>query len=234
MARSLSPLHGASNVEKRRRVHPSPVAPRATATASEDPAAHPATAAPDEPGSVHRMTGAKPRGTHRASYVPMTLAHILRVALFTAALTSGTLVGCSSTSSDGCSSAMECGGGEACAGDYGPSCVCESSPACTTDADCKSGNVCDPARGLSVCGTMGDLGCQPACTAEDDCAAWQSCAQDGHCQARTCSACPSYLSCPAGGSCGPKSCSTGDDCTGGYCVNGECQATLGQCQPECV
>jgi hypothetical protein len=159
---------------------------------------------------------------------------MVRFAFFTALLTAGALAACGRTSNDTCSSQTACGGGETCYGDYGPSCVCEPNPACTTDADCKSGSVCDPARSLALCGITGDLGCQTSCTVDDNCAGWQSCAPNGHCLARTCDACPSFLSCPAGGSCGPKSCSSADECSGGYCVNGQCQAGPGSCGVECV
>ena len=58
----------------------------------------------------------------------MTLAPILRVAALTAALTSGWLAGCSSSSSDGCSTSSDCGGEQnSCYGDYVPGCICELS-----------------------------------------------------------------------------------------------------------
>jgi hypothetical protein len=164
----------------------------------------------------------------------MTLARILRVAALSAVVTSGWLAGCSSSSSGGCSTSADCGGDQnSCYGDYSPSCVCETSPACTTDADCMGGTVCDPARSLFRCGAVA-LGCQAACTTDTECAAWQSCTSKGHCEARTCDECPTYLSCPAGGSGGPKECSSSDECPGGNCVNGECQATLGKCGIACV
>ena len=111
--------------------------------------------------------------------------------------------------------------------------VCVDAPVCTEDAQCREGEVCrrDPTVPTGWAGPTG-LVCASPCVTDHDCFPTDKCESNGHCQARTCAECPSYLSCTSG-TCVIPSCSTDTDCPGGYCVAGGCSGSLGVCALVC-
>jgi hypothetical protein len=119
-----------------------------------------------------------------------------------------------------------------CVGPITAASLCVAFPACTSDTDCTNDFVCSTGVGLQADGSERAPTCRPACTSNADCNGWESCQSDGKCQPLSCDQCPSYLTCTSG-ACGPKGCTEDSDCTGGYCVDSTCFATLGTCSPGC-
>jgi Cys-rich repeat protein len=139
-----------------------------------------------------------------------------------------------------CTEDGECGGGNICRGttvtDGGlgsSGFVCVRAAACTDDSQCAAGQVCrgNPTVPIGWISPSG-LVCSAPCSTDLDCAPTDRCENGGHCRARTCAECPSYLSC-TGGTCIVPSCLTDADCSGGYCVDGSCAGSLGVCQLMC-
>jgi hypothetical protein len=123
--------------------------------------------------------------------------------------------------------------GQLCIGPSGPItfAACSEGTPCTADTQCDAGNVCMTSAvtgGPSLCNEGSGAFCQPKCQT-GGCNYWATCdTSTGHCNALPCNMCPSYLSC-ANGQCGPESCKKDSDCSGGYCVDGECLGQLGYC-----
>lgn len=105
---------------------------------------------------------------------------------------------------------------------------------CDGDSSCKTGHVCrrDPTVPQGWASSSG-LVCASPCGSDRDCAPTDECESGGHCAARRCSNCPSFLSC-TNGICTNLSCSTDLDCPGGHCVNESCSAGLGVCRVACL
>jgi len=138
-----------------------------------------------------------------------------------------------------CTEDEECGGGNICRapiepGDGGSALVCTRAIACTGDGECGGGQVCrtDPTVPPGWIYPSG-LVCSAPCASDHDCAPTDKCESGGHCRARTCEECPSYLSC-ASGTCVVPSCVMDADCPGGYCVAGGCAGSLGVCRLQCL
>jgi len=99
---------------------------------------------------------------------------------------------------------------------------------CTIDADCNpgtTGEVCDPIP----CSSDGNLACTPGCTA-GSCAVGEVCDADLRCVSQACdpsTPCPDDFSCTEG-FCDRNVCTTDADCVG-FCDNGLCYSSLGQC-----
>ena len=74
--------------------------------------------------------------------------------------------------------------------------------------------------------------CRAPCTSDDACAPTDACDSGGHCVARTCENCPSFLAC-SNGACLAQACAADSDCPGGYCVEGSCADRLGYCRVIC-
>jgi hypothetical protein len=128
----------------------------------------------------------------------------------------------------GCHSFDDCAGLSSSQGTFacfGPTSTCGGIEACTADNDCTSGTVCSSRPN-------GRISCRLPCAGDDDCAPTDACSTDGHCVARTCDDCPSYLTC-SDGACLARDCSADSDCPGGYCVGGTCGDRLGACKPAC-
>jgi hypothetical protein len=140
-----------------------------------------------------------------------------------------------------CTNNSQCGLGLACRatavsdGGISPSgSTCVPAVVCTDDSPCGVGQVCrEDLTGPLTLRVPSGFVCSPPCSSDLDCASTNKCKNGGHCQARTCEECPSYLSC-ASGSCVVPSCSTDADCSGGYCVAGRCAGSLGVCQLYCL
>ena len=139
-----------------------------------------------------------------------------------------------------CTDDAQCGGGNICRkttisdGGLGSSAlVCVRAVACTADSQCGAGQVCrsNPTVPIGWISPSG-LVCSAPCSTDLDCAPTDKCESGGHCQARTCAECPSYLSCTSG-TCVVPGCSTDTDCSGGYCVTGLCAGSLGICRKGC-
>jgi len=140
-----------------------------------------------------------------------------------------------------CTENSQCGAGLVCratpvsdGGFSSSGLMCVPAVACTDDSPCGVGQVCreDLTVPLGLLGPTG-LVCSPPCSSDLDCIGTNKCESGGHCQARTCAECPSYLSCTSG-SCVVPSCSTDTDCSGGYCVAGRCAGSLGVCRLFCL
>jgi Cys-rich repeat protein len=140
-----------------------------------------------------------------------------------------------------CTENSQCGAGLVCrattvsdGGFSSSGLMCVPAVACTDDSQCGVGQVCreDLTVPLGLLGPTG-LVCSPPCSSDLDCIGTNKCESGGHCQARTCAECPSYLSCTSG-SCVVPSCSTDTDCSGGYCVAGRCAGSLGICRLFCL
>lgn len=136
-----------------------------------------------------------------------------------------------------CDGQADCsgGGGFACAGpNDAPGCgACNNDPgSCTTDGDCggpANGMICEPIR----CSCGDARTCIAGCTADTECATGELCNPSTHrCAARACSAtatCPPDFTCTSG-ACERTTC-TDDTACDGFCVNGRCEASLGECRP---
>jgi hypothetical protein len=140
-----------------------------------------------------------------------------------------------------CTQDGDCGGGNICRpssvtdGGVGASAlVCVRAVACTDDSECGAEQVCrgNPTVPIGWISPTGRV-CSLPCSTDLDCAPTEKCESGGHCQARTCAECPSYLSC-TNGTCVVSSCSTDANCPGGYCVDGNCAGSLGECKPFCL
>ncbi len=108
---------------------------------------------------------------------------------------------------------------------FGATNSCGPRRECTVDTDCGSGEICGKLPN-------GLVACLPPCTTDDDCGPTDACSADGHCTARTCANCPSFLDC-SNDSCVARTCSGDAQCPGGYCVDGSCADRLGYCQLAC-
>ena len=135
-----------------------------------------------------------------------------------------------------CDDQADCSGaGFSCAGpNDAPGCgACNNDPgSCTTDADCGgpvNGMICEAIR----CSCDGARTCVPGCTADSECGTGETCSPSTHrCTARACSStagCPPDFTC-TDGACARTPC-TDDSVCDGFCVNGFCEASLGECRP---
>lgn len=104
---------------------------------------------------------------------------------------------------------------------------------CGAQSPCDAGLVCAPETMVPCCPPVPT--CLPPCTATS-CGTGSVCGGDGRCAPLSCTQgfmCPAQTSCtPDGGDehgCLQHSCSRDADCAGGFCVDGDCQATLGTC-----
>jgi len=132
-------------------------------------------------------------------------------------------------------SSTDCTGGQLCVTPGGSAgCgVCTVSD-CTTDANCSPGLVCEPTP--CACDGSGHT-CTSGCQSPTDCREGQTCSNH-HCVPLTCTStaqCPKYFECVApqgsnGTQCARIACIGDGDCGGGYCIDGECYATLGICE----
>jgi hypothetical protein len=101
---------------------------------------------------------------------------------------------------------------------------------CASDADCAAqgaGLICQP--GVCVC--AGQMVCVPGCASDNDCALGEQCAPTQHrCVPATCARdadCPPDFQCANG--CHRRTCASDAACDG-YCVEGQCYASLGTCE----
>jgi hypothetical protein len=135
----------------------------------------------------------------------------------------------------GCRGQADCSnsGGGLCVAPGGSVCGGACPMGCTSDSQCSSGFVCDPAP--CACGAA-NKACIPSCVT-NGCATGESCGSDGHCAPMSCATaanCPAFFDCvvPQGGAsrCERRACADDTACAGGYCVDGGCYAMLGSCQ----
>lgn len=137
-------------------------------------------------------------------------------------------VECSATSCVGPGESAGCG-------------ACNPAPSeCTTDAECQApaganagvGQVaiCEPI----TCSCGGARHCVPGCFGPETCGVGQTCdVPTGRCQPMGCSTadpvapCPPDFDCIAD-ACARRACTSDFDCDG-FCVEGTCQSSLGQC-----
>ena len=105
---------------------------------------------------------------------------------------------------------------------------------CTKDADClglSSGRICEPTP--CACPSSGmSKTCVPGCSSDSDCLETASCSADLRCHDRPCdAACTGNYACdPTGARCIRKACKTDGDCgKPGYCIEGACSKSIGQC-----
>ena len=117
-----------------------------------------------------------------------------------------------------------------------PGCgICFNGPGnCMNDGDCAGldfGRICEPS--LCACPNAApSKTCVPGCSSDSDCIETASCGADFRCHDRPCdSACAGNYTCdPSGARCIRKKCSTDANCGApGYCIEGTCSKSVGQC-----
>src|SRR5262245_23070978 len=112
--------------------------------------------------------------------------------------------------------------------------VCNMDPSdCGNDADCKSrdpASICEPVT--CSCDAVPAMRCTAGCTMHADCAEGQSCdITTNRCIAKACATaaqCPIDFICTPTG-CSRATCHTRSECSG-YCVDGACYTTAGECR----
>jgi len=112
--------------------------------------------------------------------------------------------------------------------------VCNMDPSdCATDADCKSRGatlICNPVA--CACDVVAATRCTAGCTADSACAEGEACDLTANrCRAKSCASaadCPAdFLCAPTG--CQRATCTSDADCSG-FCVEGACYSTAGECR----
>lgn len=131
-----------------------------------------------------------------------------------------------------CGAATNCGFSFACQPPGKPRCdgVCDPSPStCTFDSDCGAKMICEP----GACSCDAQRSCIEGCSVTAPCAAGSACdATTQRCVASVCASpndCPSTFNC-VNRTCQRKTCSSDETCGFGFCVNGQCFDSYGECR----
>lgn len=109
--------------------------------------------------------------------------------------------------------------------------TCQVDPGdCTDDAQCSTGQTCNPI----ACSCQSATRCGPGCASNADCSDGQECSGGTHprCVALHClqaSECGAGFDCLSA-VCVRRSCAADADCGGAYCVTGQCHRGLGECR----
>lgn len=135
----------------------------------------------------------------------------------------------------GCHSSAECAGAFCLSPGASLGCgAChDAEDPCADDGDCQASDpvsICVPSTVADCLCSPANL-CKPGCLSDGDCGAGESCGGDHHCAPTACVAdagCPPLFVCTEG-ACSRKLCAGDVECSSGYCVNGGCFGTLGEC-----